>query len=364
DLAAALALVLKEKTAQGICTSLAHGVREYVLRLWPARVHVLLAQKNREGSTVLAEVGSLRTPLLELPLDRGMAAAVYTLPSSEAMLACCPTTLHCAFDPDVDGPVFSVDAGGGILAVPLEIENRRIGAVLATGTGMPCGTDHRRRALFATFCSLCSQPLVHALEHKEAPPRLPWFIPELDRSSFSPSARVSQVRALQTMLRSGESSEPPPRVNSQAECNVPDMPVPPRHALPSSGLPAGSALRALRPLSATPIPPHPHVTANSREEEGTSKAPVLPRFERLANPMGSGASRPGSASSARWVCISQGQAEHALAFIKAIASIQQAHSAAEKQRQLLLALSMVCGGEVELLPPHVSLMPGTRSLDI
>lgn len=250
---------------------------------------------------------------------------------------------------------------------------------------MPCGTDHRRRALFATFCSLCSQPLVHALEHKEAvcgsypptcispfpfrpshsqPPRLPWFIPELDRSSFSPSARVSQVRALQTMLRSGESSEPPPRVNSQAECNVPDMPVPPRHALPSSGLPAGSALRALRPLSATPIPPHPHVTANSREEEGTSKAPVLPRFERLANPMGSGASRPGSASSARWVCISQGQAEHALAFIKAIASIQQAHSAAEKQRQLLLALSMVCGGEVELLPPHVSLMPGTRSLDI
>lgn len=51
----------------------------------------------------------------------------------------------------------------------------------------------------------------------------------------------------------------------------------------------------------------------------------------------------------------------AAAFLNAISSIQHAHSSASKAHQLVRALSEVCGGEVQILPPETTITPGALS---
>ena len=165
DLAMALSCVLREKTVPKLCSALAQAVRAYVLPKWANHVHVLLHESSGEGGDILlveqgaddatvAEAGRWRprkkkpaNPPLRLPTDRGLAAAAARLPVPTPLLVACPATAHEAFDLEVDTPLFGVEAGSGLLAVPLVVNGRRLGAVLALGSGMPCGSDVRRRML-------------------------------------------------------------------------------------------------------------------------------------------------------------------------------------------------------------------------
>mmetsp|Transcript_39611 Transcript_39611/g.96162 ORF Transcript_39611/g.96162 Transcript_39611/m.96162 type:complete len:307 (+) Transcript_39611:917-1837(+) len=207
-----------------------------------------------------------------------------------------------------------------------------LGAVLALGTGLPCGSDIRRRNLFASLCSLASQPLSQALEHTEAVRLLHSMLPGCDASVWRPD-NVSTPK------------HQPDEVDSAR---------PPRcaHTVFAQADP-------LRPLFVEP-------SARSATHQPTSNHSMRPTrrpcLQQLSQPVGAksrAASRPTSASAARLPAgVSMAEGEHAKAFIRAIGSIQEPHSVVSKVRLLLDALSHVCGGRVELLPRETTLVTG------
>jgi len=186
----ALACVLKERTVPKICAALAQATCAHVLPQWVKRVHVLLAQKNELGVTVLTEVGSdsniptdggashphakRQQESLQLPIDRGLAAAAYTLSCIPPVLALCPTTSSDAFDVDVDGPAFGASAGNGLLAVPLDVNGRRClsfgylnQALGSTSPSMSCSPScsaYAALARYSHWAPACRAVLISAAE--------------------------------------------------------------------------------------------------------------------------------------------------------------------------------------------------------